>query len=179
MHKLPYKLGLPVGSRSKLGLIVLQADETIEFEFWQLISGLDIALHVSRISSSSKVSKDTLMAMKKELTKAASLFPEKLKFDIVGYACTSASSVIGSETVSQMIKKGCNTGEVSNPISSLIDACNYMKINDILFLSPYVSDVSNRLIAEIRSYGITTTVAGSFNEEIEQNVARIKPRSIV
>ena len=53
------------------------------------------------------------------------------------------------------------------------------KINDILFLSPYVSDVSNRLIAEIRSYGITTTVAGSFNEEIEQNVARIKPRSIV
>jgi maleate isomerase len=54
-----------------------------------------------------------------------------------------------------------------------------MKINDILFLSPYVSDVSNRLIAEIRSYGITTTVAGSFNEEIEQNVARIKPRSIV
>lgn len=179
MHKLPYKLGLPVGSRSKLGLIVLQADETIEFEFWQLISGLDLALHVSRISSSSKVSKDTLMAMKKELTKAASLFPEKLKFDIVGYACTSASSVIGSETVSKMIKKGCNTGEVCNPISSLIDACNYMKINDILFLSPYVSDVSNRLIAEIRSYGITTTVAGSFNEEIEQNVARIKPRSIV
>ena len=146
MHKLPYELGLPVGSRSKLGLIVLQADETIEFEFWQLISGLDLALHVSRISSSSKVSEDTLMAMKKELTKAASLFPEKLKFDIVGYACTSASSVIGSETVSKMIKKGCNTGEVCNPISSLIDACNYMKINDILFLSPYVSDVSNRLI---------------------------------
>jgi maleate isomerase len=87
--------------------------------------------------------------------------------------------VIGSETVSKMIKKGCNTGEVSNPISSLIDACNYMKINDSLFLSPYVSDVSNRLIAEIRSYGITTTVVGSFNEEIEQNVARIKPRSIV
>jgi maleate isomerase len=87
--------------------------------------------------------------------------------------------VIGSETVLKMIKKGCNTGEVCNPISSLIDACNYMKINDILFLSPYVSDVSNRLIAEIRSYGITTTVVGSFNEEIEQNVARIKPRSIV
>jgi maleate isomerase len=54
-----------------------------------------------------------------------------------------------------------------------------MKINDILFLSPYVTDVSNRLIAEICSYGITTTVVGSFDEELEQNVARIKPRSIV
>mgnify|MGYP006170772109 FL=1 len=179
MHKLPYELGLPVGSRSKLGLIVLQADETIEFEFWRLISGLDLALHVSRISSSSKVSQDTLMAMKKELTKAASLFPTKSKFDIVGYACTSASSVIGSETVSKMIKKGCDTRVVCNPISSLIEACKYMKVSDILFLSPYVFDVSNRLIDEIQSYGITINVVGSFNEEIEQNVARIKPRSIV
>ena len=81
MRKVSYEIGLPIGSRAKLGLIVLQADETIEYEFWQLISKLDLALHVSRIPSNSKVSKDGLMAMKKELTEAASLFPEKIRFN--------------------------------------------------------------------------------------------------
>ena len=60
-------------------------------------------------SSNSEVSKDGLMAMKKELSEAASLFPEKIRFNVVGYACTSASSIIGSEVVSDMIRKGCTT----------------------------------------------------------------------
>lgn len=97
MQKVSYEIGLPIGAKAKLGLIVLQADETIEYEFWQLISKLDLALHVSRIPSNSEVSKDGLMAMKKELSEAASLFPEKIRFNVVGYACTSASSIIGSK----------------------------------------------------------------------------------
>ena len=179
MHKVSHELGLPIGFGSKLGLIVLQSDETIEYEFWELISGLNLALHVSRISSNVNVSEDGLMAMKKELTRAASLFPEKLRFGVVGYACTSASSVIGSDIVSKMIKKGCNTPQVCNPMSSLIEACKYKKINDLLFLTPYVSDVSKILIEEVHSNGINTSVTATFNEEREKNVARIKPSSIV
>ena len=179
MHKVSHELGLPIGFRSKLGLIVLQSDETIEYEFWELISGLNLALHVSRIFSDINVSQDGLMAMKKELIKAASLFPEKLRFGVVGYACTSASSVIGSDIVSKMIKKGCNTAQVCNPMSSLIAACKYKKINDLLFLTPYISDVSKILIEEVHSHGINTSVTATFNEASEQNVARIKPGSIV
>ena len=174
MHKVSYELGLPIGFRSKLGLIVLQSDETIEYEFWELISGLNLALHVSRISSNVNVSEEGLMAMKKELTKAASLFPEKLRFGVVGYACTSASSVIGSDIVSKMIKKGCNTPQVCNPMSSLIEACKYKKINDLLFLTPYVSDVSKILIQEVHSNGINTSVTATFNAEREKNVAKNK-----
>ena len=116
---------MPIGYRAKLGLIVLQSDEIIEYELWELISGQNVAFHVSRISSDINVSQDALIAMKKELTKAASLFPEKLRFAAVGYACTSASSVIGSDIVSIMIKKGCNTAQVCNPMSTLIEACKY------------------------------------------------------
>ena len=54
-----------------------------------------------------------------------------------------------------------------------------MKINDLLFLTPYVPDVSRILIEEVHSHGINTSVTGTFNEESEQNVARIKPSSII
>ena len=43
MHKVSHELGLPIGFKAKLGLIVLQSDETIEYEFWELISGLNLA----------------------------------------------------------------------------------------------------------------------------------------
>ena len=65
MHKVSHELGLPIGFKAKLGLIVLQSDETIEYEFWELISGLNLALHVSRISSDANVSEDVLVVMKK------------------------------------------------------------------------------------------------------------------
>ena len=100
-------------------------------------------------------------------------------FDAVGYACTSASSVIGSDIVAKMIKKGCSAVQVCNPMSSLIEACKYKKVNGLLFLTPYVPDVSKILIEEVHSHGINTSVTGTFNEESEQNVARIKPESII
>ena len=53
-----------------------------------------------------------------------------------------------------------------------------MKINDLLFLTPYVSDVSEHLIEEVNSNGIRTTVTASFDEN-EASVARIRPTSIV
>ena len=64
-------------------------------------------------------------------------------------------------------------------MSSLIAACKCIRINDLLFLTPYVSDVSKILIDEVHSYGIKTSVTATFNEENEQNVARIKPSSVV
>ena len=54
-----------------------------------------------------------------------------------------------------------------------------MKINDLLFLTPYVSDVSEHLIEEVNSNGIRTTVTASFDEKNEASVARIRPTSIV
>jgi len=118
---------------------------------------------VSRISSDANVSEDGLMAMKKDLTKAASLFPEKLRFGAVEDAFTSASSVFGSDIVPKIIKKGCNAAQVCNPMSLLIKACKYEKINNLLFLTPYVTDVSKILIEEVYSHGINTSVTGTFN----------------
>ena len=39
--------------------------------------------------------------------------------------------------------------------------------------------MSKILIEEVHSHGINISVAGTFNEESEQNVARIKPGSII
>ena len=45
----PYALGQPVGARANMGLITLQADETIEYDMRRLMPQKDVGLYVSRI----------------------------------------------------------------------------------------------------------------------------------
>ena len=79
---------------TRLGLIVLQSDETIEVDFRRLLPAA-AKLLVSRVPSGTEVTPETLGAMEGRLTEAASLFPRGLAFDALGYGCTSAAAQIG------------------------------------------------------------------------------------
>ena len=163
---------------ASLGLIVLKADETIEFDFRKLIPS-NIALHVSRIESDPQVTSAALMKMKDRLTGAASLFPDNTKFDCVAYACTSGTSVIGQQEVASRVQQGCTTNSVTDPVTALIAACEFMDIHKLAILSPYVEDVSAALRRVLAQNQIPTPEFGSFNESDESRVVRIDENSIV
>lgn len=161
-----------------LGLIVLKADETIEFDFRRLLPD-NIALHVSRIDSEPEVTAETLMKMKDRLTDSAALFPDITKFDCVGYGCTSGTSVIGQQEVASRVSQGCNTKAVTDPLTALIAACKHLKIQKLAILSPYVEDVSAVLRGVLANHQIETPEFGSFNEADEARVVRIDEVSII
>ena len=53
-----------------IGLIVLQADETIEGDFRRMLAS-DVAFYTSRVPSGAEVSPETLQAMAAHLSRAA------------------------------------------------------------------------------------------------------------
>ena len=55
MSHFPYDLTAPIGCAATLGLIVLQADETVEQDFQRLFAAPDQALYVTRIPSGADV----------------------------------------------------------------------------------------------------------------------------
>ncbi|MDX1781544.1 MAG: Asp/Glu racemase, partial [Thalassovita sp.] len=87
MTDFPYDLTGPIGSAATLGLIVLQADETIEQDFRRLLPDPKVALYVSRIPCGADLTPDTIAQMECDLPGAARLFPGSASFDVVGYAC--------------------------------------------------------------------------------------------
>ena len=101
MTVFPYELG--ARTSVQLGLIVLQADQTIEDEFRYLIPA-DMSLLVSRVPSGLDVTPETLTAMETHLEGSAGMFPRGLGFDAVGYACTSGAAQIGSDQVAARVK---------------------------------------------------------------------------
>ena len=173
--RLPYTLSEPAGAR--LGLIVLKSDETIESDMRRLLP-CDAQLMVSRVPSDAEVTCDTLASMEAHLSAAASLLPAGLKFDVVGYGCTSGTAQIGADTVASRIRDSLDARAVTQPLSSLLAACDHLGLKRLALLSPYVPAVSDTLRAALSCRGITTDVVGSFEVGVEATVVRIDPASL-
>ncbi len=178
MSDFSYSTDTDANGAKQLGLIVLQSDETIEDDFRRMFAPSDVSLLVSRVPSSSEVTQDTLAQMQSTLPAAAGLFPRPVTFDVVGYGCTSGTSVIGAPQINQLVRSGCTTAQVTEPVSALLAACRHLGLQQIAFLSPYIESVSDTLRSVIAESGVEIPVFGSFNESREEMVARMDRKSV-
>jgi hypothetical protein len=107
------------GTRARMGLIVLQTDQTIEHEFAQILgSEKNVALYAARIPNAMEVSADTLRQMAIDLPRTAALLPTQFGFDVLGYACTSGATMIGEDRVDSLIREVHPQAKTTNPISA-------------------------------------------------------------
>ncbi|NOE26151.1 aspartate/glutamate racemase family protein [Ruegeria sp. HKCCD6157] len=179
MTYVPYTLDEDDPQAPPLGLIVLQVDETIEPEFSTYFSDRKNPLYVTRIPSGIEVTPESLAEMEKALPAAAGLLPSARPFRVVGYGCTSASSVIGSERVEELVKQSCNTKEVTNPLRAATACAADLGASKFALLSPYVEEVNAPLRAAFSENGITMDVFGTFGQAEEAKVARISVQSVI
>lgn len=176
MSRFPYQLA--EDRPKQIGLIALQADETIERDFRRLLPDA-VELLVSRVPSDDEVSAATLARMEGYLTASAALLPRAAKFSVVGYGCTSGTAQIGAERIADLVRQGVDVAPVTEPLSALIAACDALNIRRLAVLSPYVEAVSAQLFAVLKEHGIDVAVFGSFAEAEEAKVVRIAPESIM
>src|SRR5215468_5411656 len=157
-----------VAHRARIGLIVLATDHTIEHEFRQIYRLDGVALYESRIMNSAQVNAATLAEMERGLATAAGLILPGTKLDVVGYGCTSATVVIGEETVFERIREA-RPG---------VACFKKLGVKRIALLTPYVDEVNQMFRRFVEARGITVPVMGSFNHENDNEVARISQASI-
>jgi len=161
----------------QLGVVVLQADETLEPDLRRLI-GAEAEVLVTRIPSGTEVTPDTLAAMEAHLAGAAALLPAGARFSALAYACTSGAAQIGPEGVADILRDTTGVARVTDPVTALVAAAGALGLSRIGLLSPYVSEVSDRIRTVLAGHGIATPVFGSFDVAEEARVVRIAPRSI-
>tara|TARA_R110002051_G_scaffold70726_7_gene127294 strand:+ start:33886 stop:34620 length:735 start_codon:yes stop_codon:yes gene_type:complete len=162
--------------RPAIGLIVLQADETIEQDMRRIFDW-DTLIYVTRVPSALEVSRDTLQEMANTLPAAARLFPAGAQFAAVGYGCTSGTAQIGAEKIIALITQELDTAHVTEPLSALIAACGTLGVTRLGLLSPYVASVSGKLVEALAASAISCPVFGSFDEAEESVVSHISPAS--
>lgn len=177
--KLEFDTDAGIGTRATMGVIVLATDETLEPEFSRLMALDGVALYHSRIPMVSDVRADTLAKMERDLPYSAGLLPQSLDFNVIGYGCTSASTVIGSQNVARAIQTVYPNALVSDPLAAVIAAGRELGAKRLGFITPYVPDVSERMRMKLIDAGFEIAGFGSFEEGNDRVVARISEQSII
>ncbi|MCV2868430.1 aspartate/glutamate racemase family protein [Defluviimonas sp. WL0002] len=178
MKTVGFDLVGPIGAKATLGLIVLQADETLEQDFRRLFPDRDVALYVSRIPSGEELSTDSIAAMEAELPRGARLLPRAARFDALGYGCTSGTTLIGAEAVARMVRRGVETPVVTDPLTAALAALAALGVKHIGLVTPYVENIAAPVRDAFEAAGFPVAAAVTFGEEAEARVARIAPESI-
>jgi maleate isomerase len=177
--QMPFALDRGVAARAPNGHIVLATDHTLEYEWRRIFAGLDgVAVYQSRIPSPLRITPETLGAMEAEIAGATEILLPGETMDVVGYACTSGTIVIGEERVFARIRAARPAARCTTPITAAVAGLEALGARRIAMLTPYV-DAINRMMRDfVTARGIEVPVMGSFNHDNDNEVARIDAASV-
>ncbi len=179
IKRLEYTTDSGAGQRARIGLLVLESDQTVEWEFRALTGLPGVSVYHSRLAMDATVTPETLARMEGELPVAARLIPDFMELDAIGYGCTSGSTIIGEDRVSEILQ-GIHPGVPStNPFTAARVALATMGVRRLALLTPYSPEVTEVMQARFGEIGIEVVMVGSFYEEDDRLVGRIDPASIL
>ena len=177
LHQLPFTTDDGFGTRARIGLILLSTDQTLEVEARSIrIDGVDF--YHARIEMEPEVTPTTLTDMKKRLPGTAALLPAEFEFDAIGYGCTSAATLIGSDGVTESIRQAHPGMACSDPISAAKAAFSALGSSRIAVVTPYTADVTAPVARQFSLARFEVGAVGSFLESSDLVVARISETSI-
>lgn len=165
--------------RARLGLLVLQSDQTMESEFRQLTNLPGVSIYHARLANGTIVTPDMLAQMEAELPIAAGLLPRFLGLASLGYGCTSGSTIIGEDRVASILKTHHPGVPSTNPLTAAKAALTALGVKRLALLTPYSPEVTQAMQAKFDAVGINVTAIGSFCEDDDSVVARIDEASIL
>lgn len=175
---LPYELHAGIGHAAKIGLVVLSSDYTIDYEFRQVFTDDSIGLYQTRVQNSPEVTPQTLAAMEQKIPAALQNILPGETLDVVAYGCTSATTVLGEQTVFDRIAEVQPDAKATTPISAAFAAFKAFSAKRLAVLTPYTRDVNQVLRQYIVDAGFEVPVFGSFNQPLDPLVARIDKHSL-
>jgi maleate isomerase len=176
--QIPFKTDGGIAERAAIGVIVLASDHTIEHEFRQTMALPGVAFYEARIRNDPQITPETLADMETRIAPTADLILPGMKLDVVAYGCTSASMVLGEQTVFDRIHETRPGVACTTPITAAFAAFDTFGARNIAVLTPYRDDVNQRVRSYIEGAGYNVPVFGSFNEEDDNVAARIDVESI-
>lgn len=178
IETLPFELGPEIGHRGAIGLIVLDADSTLEQEFRAILPLDGVALYATRIAMGSHITKDTLRAMEGGITQAASLIHPGRRLDVLAFACTSGAVAIGESRVFELLRETRPGIACTSPMTAGIAGLKALGCESVSLITPYLFDITAMLGDFIEDNGIAVAAAATFNNPDDTEVARISEGSL-
>jgi maleate isomerase len=132
-------------TRPVIGLIALNRDTVIEEDMHHLLAS-QATLATTRIHLERIGSVGALRDLERYLAPASALLPVSAG-GVVAVGCTSAVTVIGSETIKRRVREGRPDAVVVNPLEAICLGLTAVGARRIALVSPYNDVISRRVVA--------------------------------
>ena len=161
--------------RAKLGFVVLAMEQTIEKDMF-LMAPPDVGLHFSRVKMKNTISVETLNAVAGELAGSAALILPEGNLDVVCYACTSGSLILGEERVITELNRGAPGAIATSLITAVKHALRAVSAAKIVVATPYIDEINVLEAAYLKDKGFTVLDIQGLQIEKDEDMVRVNPQ---
>ena len=164
--------------RAKIGYVLLATEQTVQDDVIRLRPH-GVGIHFTRAAIPDSITNESLAAQADLLAAcAASLLPDG-SLDVVCYACTSGSLVIGEQRVFAELNRGAPGARATSLISGVIRALKAVRAKRIVVATPYLDEVNQREVDYLEQAGFEVLSICGLNLEKDSDMVRVASDYIV
>jgi len=163
--------------RAKLGFVLLATEQTIEENMFRLCPP-GVGVHFTRAWNPDSITVESLTRQAEDLARAASTLLPDGSLDVIGYACTSGSLVIGEERVFAELSRGAPGVRTTSLISGVLRALRSVGARRVAVATPYLDEINAREAAYMERAGFEICAIRGLNLEKDSDMIRVSPAAI-
>lgn len=160
--------------RAKVGFILLATEQTIEDDVARLRPE-GVGVHFTRLASPDSITNAALEAQGGALADAAARILPDGSLDVICYACTSGSLVLGEDLVFRELRKGAPDAEPTSMITGVITALRTLGARRLVVATPYLEEINRREAAYLEAAGFETLTIEGLQLERDSDMVRVAP----
>jgi maleate isomerase len=127
--------------RGHLGFVLISNEAVIEDDL-KMMAPPGVGIHFTRAAMPNECTVDSLASMEAGLAEAASNLLPGRHVEVVCYACTSGSVVIGEERVAEELKRGAPDSKTTSLVTGVIAGLRAMEARRIVIATPYLDEIN-------------------------------------
>jgi maleate isomerase len=165
-------------SRGKIGFVLLQTEQTIEDDMFAIIPRT-VGVHFSRVAIPNTINVATLGRMVDGLAEGARMIIPDAKLDVICYACTSGSIVIGEEQVVAELKAGAPGAVATTLITGVVRALRAFGAQKIVVGTPYLDEINELERTFLIEKGFEVLELRGLSIALDSDMVRVSPRFLL
>ena len=166
-------------TNSKIGLVALSTDFSIEKDFNSILLNLPIDLFVNRLPFYNPLTDKNLIKMTEKLTEVTENILPNQTLDTVAYGCTSGTIVAGVDKIINKIQLAKPNCKVTTPITSAVNALKHLGLKKISIFTPYPQTINEKVINYFIKEGFDVRSFASFNLNSDLEIGKIDPKYLL
>ena len=160
--------------RAKLGFVLIPNSQLVESELARLAPA-GVGLHFARGTMPRETNLANLTAMGDSLAStAASLLPGE-HLDVIAYACTTGSLVLGEKRVAEELGRHHPDARTTSTVRAVIAALRAVGARRIVVATPYVDEVNAAEAEYLAEYDFEVLTIDGLDLSYDSDIIRVTP----